>query len=104
MASTARPTLRRSLALLAGAAFVAGSALNGYERAYAEGVTNVLSGVPGTMPAIPVTPNAPTPPAAPVPVPPTVAAPPVAVPPVVTTSAPMSGPASVADLAAGLLD
>lgn len=99
MASTARPTLRRSLAFLAGAAIVAGSTLNGFELAYAEGTTNVMSGVPGTLPAIPVTPNAPTPPAAPAP-PAAQSAPPA----VVTTPAPMSGPASVADLAAGLLD
>ncbi|MET0747052.1 MAG: Do family serine endopeptidase, partial [Rhizobium sp.] len=104
MASTAHPTLRRSLALLAGAAFIAGSTLNGFELAYAEGSTNVLSGVPGSVPAIPVTPNAPTPPAAPVPVAPTPESPSGTVPPVVTTPAPMGGPASVADLAAGLLD
>lgn len=98
MASTACPTLRRSLALLAGAAIVAGSTLNGFERAYAEGATNVLSGVQGAVPAAPVAPVPPV--AAPVP--------PAGMPPAAGTSpAPMTGaagPASVADLAAGLLD
>ncbi|WFR97208.1 Do family serine endopeptidase [Rhizobium tumorigenes] len=100
MASTACPTLRRSLALMAGAALVAGSTFNGFERAYAEGTTNVLSGVPGTMPATPAPPNATTPPtpSGPLPVPPAGSAAPAAPRP------PMAGPASVADLAAGLLD
>jgi serine protease Do len=107
MASTLRPTLQRSLALLAGAAIIAGPALNGFERAYAEGTTNVLSSAPGQVPVIPVTPNAPTPPAAPEPpmTPPAPAptTPPVT-PPLVAAPAPMGGPTSVADLAAGLLD
>ena len=86
MASTIRPTLRRSLALLAGTVLVAGPLLSGIEAAHAQAAV-AAPGVPAPG-QIPV-----APPAAPAPAPPAAAAP-----------AGTAGPASVADLAAGLLD
>ncbi|MGO4439561.1 DegQ family serine endoprotease [Rhizobium sp. RAF56] len=94
MASTIRPTLRRSFALLAGTVLLAGPLLSGVQEARAQSAV-AAPGVPARN-EIPV---APPPPAAPAPVPPSGTTP--AAPAVPGVSA---GPASVADLAAGLLD
>ncbi|PZM13594.1 Do family serine endopeptidase [Rhizobium tubonense] len=125
MASTIRPPFRRSLALMAGAAIFAGSMLDGVERARAQAAPATVDGSTAPTSAPPATPNAPatsnsqavlaTPvpatPATPAPVapepvsPPAVVAPAPLSPPAASGSPAMSaGPASVADLAQGLLD
>jgi serine protease Do len=125
MASTIRLPFKRSLALMAGAAIFAGSMLDGVERASAQAAPTVADGAtaasstPAASPSAPAVPNsqavlaapvpatpvAPAPPA-PTPVnPPVVAAPPPVAPPVAAANPSTSaGPASVADLAQGLLD
>lgn len=88
MASIACPPIRRSLALLAGVAIVVGSSLNSAQQAYAAAGGAATLSVAPASPAVPAVPNV-TP--APAPVAP-------------ANPGAMSGPASVADLAQGLLD
>jgi serine protease Do len=101
MVLTISPTLLRSFALLAGTAFAAVPLAAGLDRAHAQATV--------AAPSVPSVPNVGVPaPAAPPasPAPPALAAPPIAgVAPVAPANpSTTNGPASVADLAAGLLD
>jgi serine protease Do len=121
MASTIRLPFKRSLALMAGAAIFAGSMLDGVERASAQAAPTVADGAtapsntPAASPSAPAVPNSQAVLAAPVPATPVAPAPPAPTPvnpPAVGVAPPVAaanpamnaGPASVADLAQGLLD
>ncbi|HWT56352.1 MAG TPA: Do family serine endopeptidase [Rhizobium sp.] len=94
MAPTNRSPFRRTLALMASAAILAHAGMNGV--AYAQ--TAPQTTAPGVVTPAPVTPEA----AAPAPTPPATAAPQPT--PHIQGGVPDNGPASVADLAEGLLD
>ncbi|EJC80173.1 periplasmic serine protease, Do/DeqQ family [Rhizobium leguminosarum bv. trifolii WSM2297] len=94
MAPTNRSPFRRTLALMASAAILAHAGMNGV----AYGQTAPQTTAPGVVAPAPATPETP----APAPAPPAAAAPQPALP--IQAGAPNNGPASVADLAEGLLD
>ncbi|MDR9760570.1 Do family serine endopeptidase [Rhizobium redzepovicii] len=94
MAPTNRSPFRRTLALMASAAILAHAGINGV--AYAQ--TAPQTTAPGVFTPAPATPET----AAPAPTPPATVAPQQA--PQIQVAAPNNGPASVADLAEGLLD
>jgi serine protease Do len=113
MAATIRLPFRRSFALMAGVAFIAGSTLGSAQQAFAQAAATTPNGA--SAPAVPAAPSvqpAPAPtapqPAAPAPAapatPPQANAPAPVAPPIVSAPGAINGPASVADLAQGLLD
>ncbi|ANM11299.1 MULTISPECIES: Do family serine endopeptidase [unclassified Rhizobium] len=94
MAPTNRSPFRRTLALMASAAMIAHAGMNGV--AYAQTAPETTA--PAVVAPAPATPET----AAPAPTPPAAAAPQPAAP--IQAGVPNNGPASVADLAEGLLD
>ncbi|OHV23348.1 Do family serine endopeptidase [Rhizobium sp. RMa-01] len=94
MAPTNRSPFRRTLALMASAAILAHAGMNGV----AYGQTAPDTTAPGVVAPAPATPET----TAPAPTPPAAAAPQPAAP--IQAGVPNNGPASVADLAEGLLD